>query len=113
MKFDRNAKLHFKWPDRHTKLCCQQCKTESASSSAAAKVRQRTLLSMLRHPDALRCTCCGNIPRGQKAHHALNHRVHTEKCRLHPKSMGEKLWDGKDKGITLDDLRFLLDRKAY
>ena len=113
MKFDRNALLHFKRPDHHTKLFCQQCKTESASSSASVKVRQRTLLSMLRHSDALRCTCCGNIPRGQKANHALNHRVHTEKCRFASKIDGEKLWDGKDKGFTLDDLRFLLDRKAY
>ena len=108
MKFDRQALKNFKNPSRTAKLCCQLC----TNSSAAAKVRQRSLLSILRRKDALRCTC-KQIPRGQKAHNALYNQFHTEKCKLHPTKMGEKLWDGKNEGITLDDLRLLLDRKAY
>ena len=89
------------------------CKTNGTSISTAAKVRQTTLLSILRQPDAWRFTC-KRIPRGQRADHALNRRVRSERCALQPTSLGEpKRWDGKNKGITLDDLHFLLDRKAY
>ena len=107
-KFDRNALKHFRNLDRKTKLCCQQCQTERTSSSVAAKVRQRSLLSILQQPDAWRCTC-KRIPRKQRADHALNQRNHSEHCALQPTSMGEpKRWDGKNKGITLKDLHFLL-----
>ena len=112
MKFEKNALRHYKDPSRGAKLCCQLCKAGSTNSLAAAKVRQTNLLSILRQPDAYKCTC-KRIPRGQKAYHALNNRIHSERCGLFPKSMGEKMWDGKNKGITLVDLRFLLDRKAY
>ena len=113
VKFDKNGLKNFKRPNRTTNLCCQLCKTKSTSSSAAAKVRQTTLLSILRQPDAWRCTC-KRIPRGQRADHALNQRVHSERCSLQPTSLGEpKRWEWKNKGITLDDLHFLLDRKAY
>ena len=112
MKFDRTALKNFKRPGRTTQLCCQQCRAESTRSFAAAKVRQATLLSILRQGDAWKCTC-KRIPRKQKAYHALHQQLHTDRCKLHPSSMGEKRWDGKNKGITLDDLRFLLERNAY
>ena len=112
MKFDKNALKHYKDPSRTAKLCCQLCKAENTNSLAAAKVRQTNLLSILRQPDADKCTC-KRIPHRQKAYHALHNRVHSEHCKLYPTFMGEKVWDGKNKGITLDDLRFLLERKAY
>ena len=40
-------------------------------------------------------------------------RVHDENCDLHRGYPGEKRWDGKNFGITEEDLRFLMDRKAY
>ena len=88
MKFDKQALKNFKDPSRTAKLCCQLCRTESTNSSAAAKVRQTSLLSILWRKDALRCTC-KHIPRGQRAHHALYNNFHTEKCKLHPTKMGE------------------------
>ena len=112
MTFDKNSLTNFKDPSRTAKLCCQLCKAKNTDSPAAAKVRQTNLLSILRQPDADKCTC-KRIPRGQKAYHALYCRMNSERCRPHPTSMGEKMWDGKNKGITLDDLRFLLDRSAY
>ena len=113
MKFNKTALENSKRQGRTTKLCCEKCRNESMSSSAEAHVRQRTLLSTLRQKDAWKCTCKGRIAHKHKAYHALNQRSHTERCELHPASMGEKRWDGKNKGITLDDLRFLLDRNAY
>ena len=112
MKFDKISLENSKRPNRKSQLCCKQCKTETTNSSAAAKVRQATLLSILRQQDAWKCTC-KKIPHKQKAYHALNQRLHTERCWLYPGSMGEKRWDGKNKGITLDDLRFLLGSNAY
>ena len=112
MKFHKKDLHHFNDRSRTAKLCCQLCRTESTNSSAAAHIRQSSLLSILRRKDALRCTC-KHLHRGQRTHHALYNNFHTEKCKLHPSKMGEKLWDGKNEGITLDDLRSLLDRKAY
>ena len=83
------------------------------SNFAAAKVRQKTLLSILRQPHAWTCTC-KQIPLGQRTGHALKQRVYSERCALQPTSLGKpKRWDGKNKGITLDDLHFLFDKKAY
>ena len=113
MKFDKSDLKNLERTHRTTKLCCQLCKSKSTRSSAAAKVRQATLLSIRRQSDAWRCTC-KQIPLGQRADHALNHQVHSERCALQPTSLGEpRRWDGKNKGITLDDLRFKFDRKAY
>ena len=112
MKFNKVALADFKRPGRDAKLSCEQCKLAATDRAVAAKVRQTRLLSILKRKEAYRCTC-KPIPRGQRAYHALYLQVHTESCRLHPNKMGEKVWDGKNEGITLDDLRFLCERKAY
>ena len=62
---------------------------------------------------AVRRTACSIERQTDSGRHALNQRFHTESCNLSPRQRGEKLWDGKNKGITLDDLRFLLERRAY
>ena len=89
MNFDKNVLKNYKNPTRTAKLCCHLCKAENTNSSAAAKVRQANLLSILRQPDACKCTC-KRIPRGQKAYHALHNRIHSERCGLR-----ERLWHFK------------------
>ena len=84
MKFEKNALNNLKKTNRTAKLCCQLCTAETTKHSAAAKVRQTHLLSILRQPDADKCTC-KRIPHRQKAYHALHRRVHLERCRLYPK----------------------------
>lgn len=111
-KFDTNALCNSKRRERTAELLCNQCQTENARSAVASNTRQTRHLTILRQTDAWKCTR-KQIPRRQKEEHALDRQVHTERCVLHPTSLGEaKRWDGKNKGITLDDLRFLHDKQS-
>ena len=47
-------------------------------------------------------------PAGKRAHAALwENAYHADTCLLKPVMMGERRWDGKNKGVTIEDLMFL------
>ena len=101
--YDRNALKHHK--SRGNPLLCCHCMN-------TAKTRETTLLETLRAPDAWRCTCRA-IKAGERAHAALHPTwLHKQTCALAPAAYGERRWDGKNKGITLADLAFLLERNS-
>ena len=80
--------------------------------SATTQKKESTLLDLLRAPDAWKCTC-KQIPAGRRAYAALNQNMnHKGKCKLAPAEFGEQRWDGKNKGVTREDLQFLVARKS-
>ena len=86
-------------------LMCNDCST-------TAQKKESTLLDLLRAPDAWKCTC-KQIPAGKRAYAALNQNMnHKGKCKLAPAAFGEQRWDGKNKGVTREDLQFLVARKS-
>ena len=95
---------------RPTALSCKRCNAAAEEEVKLENARARALVAQLRRTEAWRCTC-RKIPRGQRAHAALNNNVHAERCQLF--QAGERRWDGKNVGIELDDLRFLSPRGIY
>ena len=73
------------------------------------------LLRTLRHKDSWRCTCKKAMQPAQKmrAKSAIEGKNHDPKCMLTHTSFGEKRWDGKNMGITLEQLQYLADRNLY
>ncbi len=126
--FDRNDLKDSKRPNRTYSLLCIQCKRDvdkqkaieakrlEVERQAAKALAQRDknrgarLLTLLRLKDSWRCTC-KTILAGQRAHAALYNRLHKETCSLHRRQYGELRWDGKNKGVTLEDILFLHERK--
>ena len=85
---------------------------ENNEQTENARIRQ--LLRTLRSKESLRCTCKHTRPAtGERARSALEGKAHDEKCQLQRTMAGEKLWDGKNLGVTLADLKLLADRKKY
>ena len=74
-----------------------------------------SLLRTLRHKDSWRCTCKKAKQPAQKmrAKSAIEGKNHDPKCMLTRTSFGEKRWDGKNMGITLEQLQYLADRNLY
>ena len=108
MKFGRDALKNHK--SKRTALSCKRCNAAAEEEVKLENARARALVAQLRRTEAWRCTC-RKIPRGQRAHAALNNNVHAERCQLF--HAGERRWDGKNVGIELDDLRFLSPRCIY
>ena len=77
-----------------------------------ANERTARLLKTLEHKEAWRCKC-KHIHKKQRAYHALHYRLHAEHCPLYPSMAGEVRWDGKNLGVSLQDLIFLQERKKY
>ena len=94
---------------RRTPMLCKTCRDNPKQKETADANRAKDLLKRLRSSDAWKCTC-KKLRAGQRARAALN-EMHTEKCLLAPTFAGEHRWDGKNKGVTLEDLRFMSARK--
>ena len=125
LKFNKNHRNNCKRKERETKYICTDCaisvrqQLEKEAEARAAKTiahneknEERRILAILREPEAWRCNC-KKICIGQRAYAALHNQVHTERCQLFPTMMGEKRWDGKNKGVTLQHLIFLHRRTTY
>ena len=78
----------------------------------AADEKVSRLLAILKKETSWHCKC-KNIPKRQRAYCALFDRVHKEACPLHASRVGEMRWDGKNNGVTLEDIFFLKDQKKY
>ena len=77
-----------------------------------AQDRVAKLVKTLRCPDSWKCTC-KKIAAGGKADAALyNNMGHAEKCFLFPRQFGERRWDGRNNGVTQEDLQFLVEEKG-
>ena len=74
-----------------------------------------TLLRTWRHKDSWRCTCKKAMQpaRKMRAKSAIEGKSHDPKCMLTRTSFKERRWDGKNMGITLDQLQYLADRNLY
>ena len=73
-----------------------------------------SLLRTLRHKDSWRCTCKTTQPaRKMRAKSAIAGKSHDPECMLTRTVFGEKRWDGKNLGITLEQLQYLADRSLY
>ena len=48
-----------------------------------------------------------------RAKSAIEGKNHDPKCMLTRTKHGEKRWDGKNLGITLEQLQYLADRNLY
>ena len=73
-----------------------------------------SLLRTLRHKDSWRCTCKATRPAPKmKAKSAIAGKSHDAKCMLQRTGFGERRWDGKNMGITLEQLQYLADRNLY
>ena len=74
-----------------------------------------SLLRTLRHKDSWRCTCKQAMQPAKKmrAKSAIEGKNHDPKCMLQRTMFGEKRWDGKNMGITLEHLQYLADRNLY
>ena len=73
-----------------------------------------SLLRTLRHKDSWRCTCKNTQPAPKmRAKSAIAGKSHDPKCMLQRTVFGERRWDGKNLGITLEQLQYLADRNLY
>ena len=90
---------------KKTPLQCTACVDDASQ-------RETALLKILRQPDSWKCTC-KKIAAGSKSYAALYERLgHKSKCPLTPTYAGEHRWDGKNNGVTEEDLKFLHARKS-
>ena len=72
------------------------------------------LLRTLRHQSAWRCTCKNTQPAPKtRAKSALAGKAHDAKCMLQRVAYKEQRWDGKNVGVTLDQLQYLADQNLY
>ena len=88
-----------------------------ASTQAAKKQDNHdvsSLLRTLRQKDSWRCTCKTTQPKPKKrAESAIVGKTHDAKCMLQRTVFGERRWDGKNLGITWEQLQYLADRNLY
>ena len=74
----------------------------------------KSLLHTLRQKNSWRCTCKTTQPaQKMKAKSAIAGKSHDPKCMLQRTFFGERRWDGKNLGITLEQLQYLADRNLY
>ena len=73
-----------------------------------------SLLRTLRQKDSWRCTCKNTQPAPKmRAKSAIAGKSHDPKCMLQRTFFGERRWDGRNLGITLEQLQYLADRNLY
>ena len=77
-------------------LICRPCIQAKKTLEHHDLKRAQDIRKRLAAKDAWKCKC-GAI-------------IHHEKCPLHPSKAGEVRWEGKNKGVTRDDLAFLAKR---
>ena len=91
-------------------MLCKQCRDKADREEKKHQSREKSLLAKLRHPDAAKCNCHKKVKPKEKAHAALNDAWgHKENCPI-ASVPGYRQWDGKNMGVTLDDIRFLHTR---
>ena len=129
LKFTRSALVrHKKNATSQIPFCCVDCTKEPTTArgqkrpiTASAEPTKTlenydasTLLRTLRHKDSWRCTCKNTRPPlKMKARSAITGKSHDPKCMLQKTMLGERRWDGKNLGITLEQLKYLADRNLY
>ena len=104
-------------------LRCTECTGDATSqrghkrplhTSDQEKYEVRSLLQTLGHKSAWRCTCKNTqLALKTRAKSALQGKAHDPKCMLQRTAYGERRWDGKNVGVTLEQLKFLADRNLY
>ena len=124
---------HKKNPDSTIPFRCVDCTEEkpgdrgqkrslTASTQHGKEPEQfdvKKLLHTLRSKEAWRCTCKRTQPAPKtRAKSAISGKSHDAKCMLHyvyahEKKWDERRWDGKNLGITLEQLQYLADRNLY
>ena len=88
----------------------QKMRSPKKEEDRLQNAREASLLKILREKDAWKCTCKG-LKAGARAYAALNDNwYHKQNCDSAPTYLGERRWDGANKGITMDDLIFLNSR---
>ena len=130
MRFSKYDLYNKKRYTRKEPLRCIKCKEViSADARARADEKRREqdynkmqkkasdekasrLIAILRRDTSWRCKC-KIIPKKQRAYYALFARVHKDICPLHASRAGEMRWDGKNNGVTLEDILFLKNQKKY
>ena len=88
LQFDRNNLAKHK--SRADQLTCSTC--ADAEQKREAEIRKK-----LRAKGAWKCNC--------------NHTFHTEKCQLHSSRFGDRRWEGRNMGVTEEDLQLLAKRR--
>ncbi len=91
---------------RRTPMLCKACRDVAERQRKENDQREARLLKILKQRDAWKCTCRKKMKVGTRAHAALN-EPHGEKCLLAPSYMGGRRWDGKNVGVSREDLKFL------
>ena len=84
-KFDKKALAQFKMTGKGT-LTCASCAVEE-------RQRYKKISAMLKTKGAWKCTC-------KKA-------IHQPTCQLHQSYAGEIRWEGKNVGVTKEELEFM------
>ena len=84
LKFTSQSLNNAKKPGRNNLLLCIDCTS-----------RRKGIEELINKKDAWKCTCQGH------------HNSSNLKCKLYPTKAGERRWQGKNKGVTEDDLEFL------
>ena len=129
LKFTNTALLrHKRNAASGTPFRCVDCTGESTSqrgtkrsldaSTPKTETRDdydvKNLLRTLRHKSSWRCTCKGTQPAAKmRAQSAIAGKNHDAKCMLQRTGFGERRWDGKNMGISLEQLQYLADRNLY
>ena len=129
LKFTNAALVrHNKNPASVIPFCCVDCTEKTTAqrgqkrpmhaSTQETKKRDTydvsSLLRTLRQKDSWRCTCKTTQPaRKMRAKSAIAGKSHDPKCMLQRTVFGERRWDGKSLGITLEQLQYLADRNLY
>ena len=109
LSFLSKALEHHK--ERGTGMLCKQCRDTAEKQKKENDAREKDLLQKLRAKDAWQCTCKRKKPAGKRAYAALwENAYHADSCLLTPVMMGERRWDGKNKGVSIEDLMFVAAR---
>ena len=91
-------------------MLCVDCENHNVKHDKEFQVREKEMLSLLKAKGAWHCNC-KKLRRGQRLQETLfPTRCRTEKCVLAPTYLGEHRWDGKNKGVRMDDLKILHSR---
>ena len=84
-KFDKNALAHYKMTAKGTLTC--------ASCAAKETQRYKDVSAKLKRKGAWKCTC--------------KKEIHQPMCQLHQRYAGEIRWEGKNVGVSKEDLEFM------
>ena len=77
-------------------LECLVCCEEKEKQDKKDKERAKRIQKALQEKGAWKCTC--KCP------------IHAPKCQLYPSYAGERRWQGKNKGVSEEDLQFIAKR---